>query len=224
MEIGRKEIARFIDHTNVKPISTEKDIEKLCKEAIRYKFHSVCVPVIWVKKAKELVKNKVKVIAVVGFPYGFNPTEAKVVETKIAIKNGADEIDMVLNRCWLKSKKYDLVERDIREVVKAAGKKGVKVIIETPDLSEAEIKKACLIAKKAGAEFIKTCTGLRGGVKVKDVKLIKRIVPDMKIKASGGIRTYEKALSLIKAGAVRIGTSTGVKIIKGEKVSKKIRY
>lgn len=191
---------------------------------MKYGFHSVCVPVIWVKKAKQLVKNKAKVIAVVGFPFGFNPTEAKVVETKIAIRNGADEIDMVLNRCWLKSKKYDLVEKDIREVVKAARPKGVKVIIETPDLSEDEIKKACLIAKKAGAEFIKTCTGLRGGVKIKDVKLIKKIVPDLKIKASGGIRTYEKALKLIKAGAVRIGTSAGVQIVKGIKVSKKVKY
>ncbi|MEM5790460.1 MAG: deoxyribose-phosphate aldolase [Candidatus Aenigmatarchaeota archaeon] len=220
----KKELAKFIDHTNVSPNSTEKDIEKLCKEAIKYKFNSVCVPVIWVEKAKRLVKNMAKVIAVVGFPFGFNPTESKVIEAKIAVEKGADEIDMVLNRCWLKSKKYDLVERDIREVVKAAGKKGVKVILETPDLNEEEIKKACLIARKAGAEFIKTCTGLRGGVKLKDLEIIKKTVPGMKIKASGGIRDYRKALKLIKAGASRIGSSSGVKIIKGLKVSKKVKY
>lgn len=220
----KKELAKFIDHTNVSPNSTEKDIEKLCKEAIKYKFNSVCVPVVWVEKAKKLVKNRVKVIAVVGFPFGFNPTEAKVIETKIAVKKGADEIDMVLNRCWLKSKKYGLVEKDIREVVKAAGKKGVKVILETPDLNEEEIEKACLIARKAGAEFIKTCTGLRGGVKLKDLEIIKKVVPEMKIKASGGIRDYRKALKLIKAGASRIGSSSGVKIIKGLKVNKKVKY
>jgi len=219
----REELAKFIDHTNVSPNSTEKDIEKLCKEALKYNFNAVCVPVIWVKKAKQIVKNKIKVIAVVGFPFGFNPTESKVLETKIGIKNGADEIDMVLNRCWLKSKKYDLVENDIREVVKAAKGK-VKVIIETPDLSEEEIEKACLIAKRAGAEFIKTCTGLRGGVRIKDVRLIKKFVPGMKIKASGGIRDYKKALRLIEEGASRIGTSSGVKIIKGLKVSKKVKY
>ncbi len=224
MAVRREELAKFIDHTNVSPNSTEKDIEKLCKEALKYKFNSVCVPVIWVEKAKKLVKDRLKVIAVVGFPFGFNPTQSKVVETKIAIEKGADEIDMVLNRCWLKSKKYDLVEKDIREVVKAAKGRGVKVILETPDLSEEEIKKACVIAKRAGAEFIKTCTGLRGSVKLRDLEIIKKAVPGMKIKASGGIRDYKKALRLIKAGASRIGSSSGVKIIKGLKVSKKVKY
>lgn len=226
VKIDKITLARMIEHTKVNPNTTERDIEKLCKEAKKYNFYSVCVPVIYVKKAKEMLKNTdVKVVCVVGFPFGFSPTEAKVIETKKAIADGVDEIDMVINRCWLKSGKYDLVENDIREVVKAAEGKKVKVIIETSDLNKNEIVKACLICKNAGAHFIKTSTGYtKCGAKIEDIKLIKKTVPDLEIKASGGIRTFKKAIQMIKAGATRIGTSTGVAIIEGKKVKRGIKY
>lgn len=224
--IDKATLAKMIDHTKVSPNTTEKDIKKLCNEAKKYGFNAVCVPSIYVKKAKEFLrKTDVKVICVIGFPFGFAPTEAKVIETKKAIEDGADEIDMVMNRCWFKSKRYDLVEKDIREVVKAAKGKKVKVIIETSDLSKKEIVKACLIAKMAGAHFIKTSTGYtKSGAKVEDIKLIKKTVPDLEIKASGGIRSFRKAVEMVKAGATRIGTSTGVAIIEGKKVKRGIKY
>lgn len=216
----KKEIAlnEFIDHTNVRPIASEKDIKKLCQEAKKYKFHSVCVSPYYVSLAKkELKGSKIKICAVIGFPWGYTTTKTKVSEAIEAVKNGADEIDMVINNCALKSSEYQYVQKDIREVVKAVDPHLVKVILETGFLSKREIVKACQLAKGAGAIFVKTSTGYGPrGAKVSDIKLMRQTVSKtMKIKASGGIRTKEDALKMIRASADRIGTSNGVEIVQG---------
>jgi len=199
-------INEILDAAFVRPTDTKRDTIKLCKNALKYKFN-VCVPPCYVKLAKKILKNKTKLIAVIGFPFGNTATESKVFETKEAIKNGADEIDMVMNIAMFKSKDYICVFRDIKAVKKAAQKKVVKVIIETGYLSKREIVKAAKIAMRAGADFVKTSTGLISGAKIEDIRLIKKVVKDkIGIKASGGIRTKRKALAMIKAGATRIGT------------------
>lgn len=220
-------IAQYIDHTNVKPTATAADIKKLCQEARKYKFYSVCVTPVYVKLAKKFLSGSgVKTITVIGFPHGSETTLAKAMATYEAVKNGADEVDMVMNIGALKAKNYRFVQEDIKAVVKAVclssrqkEKRPVKVIIETGYLTKAEIKKASQLVKKAGAAFVKTCTGFAPGkATVADIKLIRKTVgPKMGIKASGGIRDYQTALAMIKAGATRIGTSAGVAIIKGKK-------
>ncbi|ASJ01574.1 deoxyribose-phosphate aldolase [Thermococcus gorgonarius] len=217
-----QEIARYIDHTNLKPYATKEDIIRLCDEAIEYGFYAVCVNPYRVKLAKEYLREKnadVKVASVIGFPLGATPTEVKVFEAKKAIEDGADELDMVINIGALKDGDYDYVRKDIEEVVKVAHGKGVKVkvIIETCYLTEEEKIKACELAKEAGADFVKTSTGFgTGGATVEDVRLMRMVVgPEMGVKAAGGIRTYEQALAMIQAGANRIGTSSGVSIVKG---------
>ncbi|MBO8177623.1 deoxyribose-phosphate aldolase [Aeribacillus pallidus] len=214
-----KEIARMIDHTLLKPETTKEQIEKLCNEAKEYNFASVCVNPTWVKYASELLQGtEVKVCTVIGFPLGANTPETKAFETKNAIENGAEEVDMVINIGALKSGNYDLVEEDIRAVVEAAkGKALTKVIIETSLLTEEEKVKACELSVKAGADYVKTSTGFStGGATVEDVALMRKTVgPDIGVKASGGVRSADDAEKMIEAGATRIGASSGVKIVQG---------
>ncbi len=209
-------IAKLIDHTKLNPDATFSDISKLCEEAKNYNFGAVCVNPFYTKYCKSLLKGTdIKVAVVVGFPLGANTSSVKVLETKEAIENGADEIDMVINIGALKSKKYDVVFDDIKQVVDVAKEKTVKVIIETCLLSEEEKVIACSLAKAAGAGFVKTSTGFsKSGATVEDVKLMRSIVGDnVGVKASGGVRSYEDAISMIEAGANRIGASKGVSII-----------
>ncbi len=208
--------AKFIDHTLLKPEATEADIKQLCRQAREYNFATVFVNPYYVKLAAELLKGSgVNVGCAVAFPTGAVTTKIKVLETEQAITDGATEIDMVMNIGALKSNNYDFVKNDILEVVKAAKPYGVKVILETCLLTDEEKIKACLIAKEAQAKFVKTSTGFStGGATVADIKLLRKTVgAEMGVKASGGIRDYKTALAMIKAGANRIGTSAGVKII-----------
>ncbi len=221
--MDKEALARIIEHTNVNPNATLSDIDKLCEEAARYGFHAVVVPPIYVRHAKKKLKGTgVKVVAVVGFPWGNNFTTSKVAETEYAVRNGADEIDMVLNRSWLKSGDERAVMRDIRAVIRAARRRTVKVIIETSDLRMDEKVEAVRIAVRAGASYIKTSTGYgvnKGGATVEDVELIRKIAgPSVGIKASGGIRRIEDAARLVKAGATRIGTSHGVELMEQKEI------
>ena len=208
-----------IDHTLLKADASQEQIETLIEEAKKYDFASVCVNPTWVSFAAQALKaTDVKVCTVIGFPLGANTPELKAFETSDAIQNGANEVDMVINIGALKSRNFDLVERDIRAVVEAAKGTLVKVIIETCLLTDDEKVKACQIAQKAGADFVKTSTGFStGGATVADVALMRKTVgPDMGVKASGGARSYEDALAFIKAGATRIGASSGVAIMEGD--------
>lgn len=210
---------KYIDHTLLKPDASQEQIETLIEEAKKYDFASVCVNPTWVSFAAQALKaTDVKVCTVIGFPLGANTPELKAFETSDAIQNGANEVDMVINIGALKSRNFDLVERDIRAVVEAAKGTLVKVIIETCLLTDDEKVKACQIAQKAGADFVKTSTGFStGGATVADVALMRKTVgPDIGVKASGGARSYEDALAFIKAGATRIGASSGVAIIEGD--------
>ncbi|MBZ2151453.1 deoxyribose-phosphate aldolase [Streptococcus cristatus] len=210
---------KYIDHTLLKPDASQEQIKTLIEEAKKYDFASVCVNPTWVNFAAQALKaTDVKVCTVIGFPLGANTPELKAFETSDAIQNGANEIDMVINIGALKSRNFDLVERDIRAVVEAAKGTLVKVIIETCLLTDDEKVKACQIAQKAGADFVKTSTGFStGGATVADVALMRKTVgPDMGVKASGGARSYEDALAFIKAGATRIGASSSVAIMEGD--------
>ncbi|HLO11754.1 MAG TPA: deoxyribose-phosphate aldolase [Pseudoneobacillus sp.] len=212
-------VAAMIDHTLLKPEATKEQIETLCQEAIENKFFSVCVNPVWVRTSKELVKNSgVKVCTVIGFPLGASTSETKAFETKNAIENGADEVDMVINIGALKDQNDTLVESDIRAVVKAAkGKALTKVIIETSLLTKEEKIRACEISVKAGADYVKTSTGFStGGATFDDIALMRKTVgPTIGVKASGGVRSTEDAQKMIEAGATRIGASSSVDIIKG---------
>ncbi|MED4453436.1 deoxyribose-phosphate aldolase [Metabacillus fastidiosus] len=214
------DLAKMIDHTALKADTTKAAIETLCTEAKQYRFASVCVNPTWVELAAELLKGtEVKVCTVIGFPLGANTPETKAFETKDAIDKGAEEVDMVINIGALKDKNDALVERDIHAVVEAAkGKALTKVIIETSLLTEEEKIKACEIAVKAGADFVKTSTGFStGGATTADISLMRKTVgPEIGVKASGGVRDLEGAKSLIEAGATRIGASSGIAIVKGE--------
>lgn len=208
---------KMIDHTILKADAKRKDVVRYCEEAKEYDFMSVCVNSCNVKIVKkELEGSNVKVCCVVGFPLGAMATEAKAFEAKYCVDNGADEIDMVINIGALKDENYDYVKKDIEEVVKASNGKVVKVIIETCLLSDEEKKKACELAKEAKADFVKTSTGFStGGATAEDVKLMKSVVGDeLKVKASGGVRTKEDAMKMIEAGADRIGASSGINIVK----------
>lgn len=212
-----KPLNKYIDHTILKAEATEEDIKKLCKEAIKHGFYAVCVNSAHVLlAAKELKGSEVKLASVVGFPLGAVHTAAKVCETEIAVSEGADEIDMVLNIGALKEGRYRFAEEDIRAVVKAAEKGGaiVKVILETCLLTDEEVVKACEMAKFAGAAFVKTSTGFStAGATAHHVRLMKDTVGDkLLVKASGGIRDKAKALEMIEAGADRIGASASVNI------------
>lgn len=210
----------MIDHTLLKPDATGEAIDGLCKEAKEYEFAAVCVNPYYVRRAKNLLEGtKVRVATVIGFPLGANAKEVKAFETENAIKNGADEVDMVINIGALKNGEHDLVRDDIKAVVEAAKNRAVvKVIIETCLLTDEEKVVACKLAKEAGANFVKTSTGFStGGATVEDIKLMKETIGDsLKIKASGGIRDYKTAKAMVDAGASRIGASASIKIVKGE--------
>ncbi len=216
------EISKYIDHTLLKANATKDEIEKLCYEAIEHNFFSVCVNPHWIKFCREKLKNSsVKVCSVIGFPLGATPQDVKEYECRRVILDGADEIDMVMNIGEFKSKNYEKVRKEIEDIKKICEKYGVtlKVIIETCYLTTDEIKKATQISVDAKADFVKTSTGFgTGGAKIEDIKVMKEVARERaKIKAAGGIRDYETALKMIDAGASRIGTSSGIKIIQEEK-------
>jgi deoxyribose-phosphate aldolase len=224
LQYDKNYIASLIDHTLLKPTATKQDIVKLCEEAKKYGFFAVCVNPMYVSFCKSLLRDtSVKVCTVVGFPLGATTTAVKVFEAKEAIDNGADEIDMVINVSALRSKDYNYVLEDISAVREVTKGKILKVIIETAYLNEEEKIKACELAKEAKADFVKTSTGFAPtGATVEDVSLMRKIVGlDMGVKASGGIRTIEDVLKMIKAGANRIGTSSSVEIIEGKEGSSK---
>ena len=207
---------KYIDHTNLKPVATEADIEKLCREAAEYHFASVCINPCNIPAAKKFLEGTdVKVCTVIGFPLGANSVTIKAAETAEAYKMGCDEFDMVINVGALKDKKYDYVRDEIAAVVAAAKGKCVKVIIETGLLTDEEKVMAVRLSCEAGAHFVKTSTGIMaGGATVADVKLMKENVSNgTKVKASGGIKTAEFAKELVEAGADRLGTSSGMTIV-----------
>ena len=214
-----RNIAKYIDHTLLKANATEAQIRRLCEEASEYHFASVCVNTCYVPLAAELLKGSgVKTCCVVGFPLGAMSTAAKAFEAADAVKNGAEEVDMVINIGAVKFGDWDYVAKDIEEVVKAAHDKAlVKVIIETCLLTDDEKVLACRTAKEAGADFVKTSTGFSiGGATVEDIRLMRETVgAEMGVKASGGIKTYEDAIAMIEAGATRIGASSGIAIVEG---------
>ncbi len=214
--INKNEILSKVDHTFLKQTATWNDIRELCDDAIRYNTASVCIPPSFVKKAKEYVNEKMKVCTVIGFPNGYNTTDVKVFETSNAIQNGADEIDMVINIGMLKEKEYDAILNEINEIKKACGDKILKVIIETCLLTEEEKINMCDIVSNSNADFIKTSTGFStAGATIEDIKLFKKhIKNDKKIKAAGGISSFEDAERFIEEGASRLGTSRLVKIEK----------
>lgn len=213
-------INQLIDHTILKPEASIDDIRKLCIEAKEYNFYSVCVNSAYVNVAYNfLLHSDVKVCSVVGFPLGAMIKEAKAYEAKFAVDSGAEEIDMVINIGLLKSGKIDLFERDIKKVREACKASVLKVIIETCLLNDKEKILACQIAKEYGADFVKTSTGFStGGATEHDIELMRKTVGDkMGVKASGGIKTYEDAIRMINAGANRLGTSSGIAIMKSAK-------
>ena len=220
-----KPLASYIDHTLLKPDATIEDVRKVCDEAKEHEFYSVCVNPSYIKfVAAQLAGTDVKPCCVVAFPFGTQPTVTKASETRTAVSHGAKEIDMVINVGAIKSKDWQLVKRDVDAVVQAAkGKAIVKVILETCLLTNEEKVKACTICKLAGADYVKTSTGFSGGgATVEDVALMRATVgPNIGVKASGGIRTYEDAVAMINAGASRLGASAGVKIIAGPTKDKK---
>lgn len=210
-------IHSFIDHTLLRPDATRPEIDQLCQEAIEHQFATVCVNTTHIARAAELLKNSATLpIAVVGFPLGAATSAAKAFEAREAVLAGAREIDMVINIGALKSRDYALVFSDIRQVVEASQPYPVKVILETSSLNEDQKIVGCTLAKAAGAAFVKTSTGFgSGGATVEDVALMRRIVgPEMGVKASGGIRSFDDAARMIAAGANRIGASAGIAILK----------
>ena len=212
------ELNRMIDHTLLKANATRAQIEKLCDEALEYNFASVCVNTCWVPLAHEkLAGSEVKTCCVVGFPLGAMLTEAKAAETRLAVEAGADEVDMVINIGWLLDGEYDAVRDDIAAVVKAAGGKCVKVIIEACLLTDEQKVKACELSVEAGATFVKTSTGFStGGATVADVALMRKTVGDRcLVKAAGGIHTADEARAMVEAGADRLGCSAGIQIMAG---------
>jgi deoxyribose-phosphate aldolase len=209
-------LAKYFDHTVLKPEITSADIEKLCSEAAEYGFFSVCVNPVWVKLSKKLLKgSKVDICTVVGFPLGANTTKIKIAETELALEEGAKEIDMVINIGKLKEGDTDFVRKEISKLKKITGKRILKVIIETALLTEDEKRTAIKLVKDAGADFVKTSTGFaKSGATIDDISLMRKIGgKSLKVKASGGVKTLDFALALIEAGANRIGASSSVDIM-----------
>lgn len=217
--MDKQKLASMIDHTVLKADATKSDVEKICKEALEYKFASVCINPGNIELAAKLLEgSEVKVCTVIGFPLGANTTEVKAFETKDAILKGAHEVDMVINIGKLKDKEYEYVKNDIKAVVEAAkGKALTKVIIETCLLTDEEKVKACELAKEAGADFVKTSTGFStGGATPEDIKLMRETVgPNLGVKASGGVRCFADAEAVIANGATRIGASSSITICEG---------
>ncbi len=215
-------IAKYIDHTQLKPTTLISDIEKLCAEAREYGFASACVPPPFVKKTKELLQGtEVKTCTVIGFPFGYSAVEAKLAEILLAIVDGADEMDIVINLIALKNSDWQYLANEINHLLPVIKEKGkiVKIIIESGVLTEDEIIKCCQLYGAAGIDYLKTSTGYaEKGATVHAVELFKKHLPEgVQIKASGGIRDYEFARQLIDCGATRLGCSAGVAIVKGEK-------
>lgn len=217
----KEELSSIIDHTLLKPEATEEQVRKICEEALKYKFASVCINPTQVKFTASLLKgSSVKVCTVIGFPLGASTSKVKAFEASEAINEGAQEVDMVINIGKLKEGNYSYVKEDIKAVVDAAkGKALTKVIIETCLLTDDEKVAACKLAKEAGADFVKTSTGFsKGGATPEDVKLMRDTVgSEMGVKASGGVRSYEDAVAVVKAGASRIGASASIAICEGGK-------
>ena len=215
-----REILSAVDHTLLAQGATWDEIRAICDDGIKYGTASVCIPASYVKRAKEYVGDRLKICTVIGFPNGYSTTETKCFETADAVKNGADEIDMVINIGWLKDKRYDGLLSEIREVKKACAGKLLKVIIETCLLTDEEKIKMCEIVSESGADYIKTSTGFsKGGATKEDVALFAaHSAPHLKIKAAGGIASIEDAEEFLKLGASRLGTSRIVKIVKEERL------
>ncbi len=210
------ELLKFVDHTQLKAFTEWKDIQSLCNEAIEYKTASVCVPPCYIKRIHDTYGDKINICTVVGFPLGYSVTEAKIAECQQAIKDGANEIDMVINISDVKNMQYKKVQEEIAALKKTAGNRILKVIIETCYLTDDEKIEMCRAVTNAGADYIKTSTGFgTGGATMEDIRLFKKhIGPGVKIKASGGIRSIEDMEAFIKEGCSRLGTSSAVKLIK----------
>ncbi len=215
----KEDVLQKVDHTLLAQTATWQEIKQICEDAMTYQTASVCIPPSFVKQAKEYVGDRMAVCTVIGFPNGYNTTEVKKAETEDAIQKGADEIDMVINLGWVKEQRFDLIEEEIRVLKEACGEKILKVIIETCLLSEEEKIKMCEVVTKAGADFIKTSTGFStGGATLEDIELFaKHVGSRVKIKAAGGIASFEDGEAFIKAGASRLGTSRLIKLMKEEK-------
>ena len=214
--MDRQEILQKVDHTLLAQTATWEEIKEICDDAIKYKTASVCIPPSYVRQAKEYVQDKMAVCTVIGFPNGYNTTAVKKAETEDALENGADEIDMVINIGWVKDKKFAQVEEEIRMLKKVCGTKILKVIIETCLLTEEEKIQLCEIVTASGADYIKTSTGFStAGATPDDIALFaKHVGKDVKIKAAGGIASFEDAEEMLRLGAERLGTSRLVKIQK----------
>ena len=214
-------ILSHCDHTLLAVDATWDDIKQICDDGMKYKTASVCIPASYVKQASDYVEGKLTICTVIGFPNGYSTSEAKAFEAKNAIDNGADEIDMVINIGYLKSKRYDDVLSEIKKVKSACGDKILKVIIETCLLTDEEKVKMCEIVTESGADFIKTSTGFsKSGATREDIELFsKNIGPDVKMKAAGGIRSFEDAEDYLALGCERLGTSAIVKLVKNQEIS-----
>ena len=217
----RKEILKHIDHTLLKAVATWEDIKVLCDEAIEYGTASVCVPACYISRIHETYGDKINICTVVGFPLGYSVTEAKVLETRKAIEDGANEIDMVINISDVKNGDYDKVTKEIAALKQACGDKILKVIIETCYLTEEEKIAMCKAVTEAGADYIKTSTGFgTAGATIEDIRLFKKhIGPNVKMKAAGGVKTIADLEMFINEGCDRIGTSSAVNMLKGEEVT-----
>ena len=213
--MDKKDILSRVDHTLLSQTATWEEIRQILDDGIKYGCASACIPACYVKQAAEYVDGKLPICTVIGFPNGYHTTATKIFETRDAVANGADEIDMVINIGFLKDKRYDEIEQEIRKIHEACSGKILKVIIETCLLTDEEKIKMCEIVTNAGAEFIKTSTGFStGGATIQDIKLMRRTVGDrLQVKASGGIRTPEDAAAMIEAGADRIGAGNGIVLI-----------
>lgn len=213
----KEDIMACIDHTILKPVTTMEKIEKLCEEAIKYQTASVCIPSCYVKSVKETYGDKINICTVVGFPLGYCNTQAKVAETKQAIIDGASEIDMVINLCYVKNGEFQKVEEEIRVLKECCGEKILKVIIETCYLTREEKIEMCKVVTRAGADYIKTSTGFgEGGAAMEDILLFKEYLGEnVKIKAAGGIKTVKDMEEFLEAGCSRLGTSSGIELLEG---------
>lgn len=214
----QSEILKHIDHTNLKPFLTWDNIKKLCNEAIQYEMASICIPPCYVKNVKEEYGEKINICTVIGFPLGYNTLETKVFEAKQAIKNGAKEIDMVVNISFIKNKQFDLVEDEIYQIKQSIGNNVLKVIIETCYLTNEEKIKLCEIVTKAGADFIKTSTGFgTKGATFEDIKIFfENVGQNVKVKAAGGVKTINDIKEFLSLGCERIGTSSAINLIQGK--------
>ena len=215
-------IAHYIDHTLLKPTTTINDIKKLCEEALQYNFCAVCIPPPLVKNAKNILQqSEVKVATVIGFPFGYSLAKAKLLEVQQAIPDGADELDVVINLVALKNNAWNYLEKEMKQITEVVhdSKRLVKVIIESGVLTNEEIIQCCALYAGLGVDFLKTSTGYaETGATVEAVQLMRQHLPSgIKIKASGGIRTYEQAMNMLNAGAERLGCSAGIAIVNGEK-------